>query len=105
MFSKNTSNHIRAQVAGTPGVQEVNHHNLYLGLPTVVGKSRREVFGCFWDRVWNKFKGWKSKHLSKAGKEVLIKAVAQTVPSYTMSVFKLPDSLCNDIEAIIRGFW
>lgn len=56
MFSKNTRNHIRAQVLGTLGVQEVNHHDLYLGLPTIVGKPRREVFGCIRDRVWNKLK-------------------------------------------------
>ena len=53
--------------------------------------------------------GWKEKLLSKAGKEVLIKAVAQAVPqavpTYTMSCFKLPDSLCNDLMGMIRNFW
>ncbi|XP_030928675.1 uncharacterized protein LOC115954851 [Quercus lobata] len=49
--------------------------------------------------------GWKEKLLSQAGKEVMIKAVIQSIPTYSMSVFKLPISLCKDIEAMIRKFW
>ena len=36
---------------------------------------------------------------------MLIKAVAQEIPTYTMSVFKLPDSLCEDLTSMIRNFW
>lgn len=43
--------------------------------------------------------------LSKAGKEILIKAVAQAIPTYTMSCFKLLDSLCEDLTSMIRNFW
>ena len=42
--------------------------------------------------------------LSKAGKEVLIKAVAQAIPTYTMSCFKIPDSLCDDLTSMIKEF-
>ena len=49
--------------------------------------------------------GWKEKLLSQAGKEVMIKAVIQSIPAYSMSVFRLPTSLCKDIEAMIRKFW
>ena len=35
----------------------------------------------------------------------MIKAVIQSIPMYSMSVFKLPVSLCKDIEAMIRKFW
>ena len=49
--------------------------------------------------------GWKEKLLSQAGKEIMIKAVIQSIPTYSMSVFRLPTSLCKDIEAMIRKFW
>ena len=35
----------------------------------------------------------------------MIKEVVQPIPTYSMSVFKLPVSLCKDIEAMIRKFW
>ena len=40
-----------------------------------------------------------------AGREILIKAVAQATPMYTMNCFKLPDSLCNELSSSIRNFW
>ena len=35
----------------------------------------------------------------------MIKAVVQSMPVYSMSVFKLPVSLYKDIEAMVRKFW
>ena len=45
------------------------------------------------------------KCLSTGGKEVLIKLVAQAIPVYSMSCFKLPRGLCEHINSIIRKFW
>lgn len=36
---------------------------------------------------------------------MLIKAVFQTMPTYIMGCFKLPRTLCKDIEVLIRKFW
>ena len=47
---------------------------------------------------------WKEKLISKAGKEILIKVVAQAIPTYTMSCFKLLDTLCEELMSIIRNF-
>ena len=43
--------------------------------------------------------------LSRAGKEVLIKAVAQAIPTYTMSVFQLPSKLCEELDGLYARFW
>jgi hypothetical protein len=49
--------------------------------------------------------GWKEKFLSHAEKEVLLNAVIQAIPTYTMSVFWVPKALCNEINAMISRFW
>ena len=43
--------------------------------------------------------------LSQARREILIKAVVQAIPTYTMSCFKLLVGLCNELESLIRKFW
>ena len=49
--------------------------------------------------------GWKEKLLSQADKEIMTKAVVQSIPTYSMSVFCLPIGLLKDIEAMIQKFW
>jgi hypothetical protein len=48
--------------------------------------------------------GWKEKLLSKVGKEILIKVVAQAIPTYAMSCFDLTKTLCDDIGTMIGRF-
>ena len=57
------------------------------------------------EKVYKKLSGWKGKLLSLGEKEVLIKVVAQAIPTYMMSCFQLPKSLCEDLEKTIRRFW
>lgn len=77
----------------------------YLGLPTDVGKSKEGCFRYLKDRVWKHVQGWMEKCLSAGGKEVLIKSVAQAIPTYSMSCFKLPRGLCEHINGLLQKFW
>ncbi|KAI5334696.1 hypothetical protein L3X38_024829 [Prunus dulcis] len=56
-------------------------------------------------RLYTKLLGWSEQFLSQASKEVMIKAVATTLPNYAMSCFKLPVSVCKEIESDIANFW
>lgn len=89
----------------TLGVREVDKHEKYLGLPTIIGRSKKAVFTCLKERIWKKLHGWKEKLLSKPGKEVLIKAVAQAIPTYMMSIFRIPDGLIDEIHSTLARFW
>ena len=53
----------------------------------------------------HKLTDWKEKLLSTVEKEVLIKAVAQAIPTYTMSYFKLLNNICDDLTSMIRQLW
>lgn len=104
-FSNKRTADIRRRVTSVLGIKEVLSHDKYLGLPTLFKRSKKISFTGIKDRIWKKLQGWKEKLLSKAGKEILIKAVAQSIPSYAMSCFKLPASFCDDVERIMRNFW
>lgn len=77
----------------------------YLGLPGEWQRSKTQALQWLKERIWNKLQGWKEKLLSPAGKEVLIKAVIQAMPSYVMSVFLLPKNFCDDISRMVSRFW
>jgi len=81
----------KEMICNKMNVKTMMSHTRYLGLPVVFGRSKKEFFSFVIDRVWKKLKGWKERYLSRAGKEVLIKAVAQAIPSYIMSCYKLPE--------------
>ena len=76
-----------------------------MGLLSLVGKSKCNTFQQLKERLDKKLSRWKEKMLSHAGKEILIKAVAQTIPTYTMSVFKLLNTLCDEMTSMVCKFW
>ncbi|KAL0412873.1 UNVERIFIED_CONTAM: hypothetical protein Sradi_1489000 [Sesamum radiatum] len=52
-FSKNTVLEGRGELAAILGVQIVEKHNKYLGLPTNVGRLKRAVFQYVNDQTWS----------------------------------------------------
>ena len=37
--------------------------------------------------------------------EILIKTVAQAIPTYSMSIFKFPKKVCDDINSVLAKYW
>lgn len=56
------------------------------------------------DWIWKKINFWGGQFLSKDGKEVIIKSVLQSIPTYFMSIFLLPSSLEDEIQSLINCF-
>ena len=105
-FSKSTPGNMQNLIKDMLGVTVIQYYEKYLGLPSLVGKNKKESFTHIKQQIWKKLQGWEAKLLSQVGREVLIKAVAQALPTNTMSCFKLPITLCHEIEALIcRFFW
>jgi hypothetical protein len=104
-FSRNTREEFKGFIWNSVGVTTTTGFEKYLGLPTLVGRSKKRTFANICGRVKARLDGWKEKFLSQAGKEVLIKAVVQALPTYCMSVFRLPQSLCKSLNSLISHFW
>lgn len=71
----------------------------------MVERNKKASLNFIKERVWSKLQGWKEKLLLQACREVLLKMVVQTIPTFAMICFKLPSGLLNDIEMMIRKFW
>lgn len=80
-------------------------HDKYLGLPTIFNRSKKISFRGVRDRIWKKLQEWKERLLFRAGKEILIKSIIHSIPSYAMSCFRLPTCFFKEVESITRSFW
>ena len=104
-FSPNTEPRLREDIRAMFDAQVVTEFEKYLGLPMVGGKNKVSTFKDLRERIAKRVTGWKEKFISKAGREVLLKTVAQAIQTYSMSLFQLPKALCNDINSIMARYW
>ena len=104
-FSPNTNQVVRLTIQNMLGAQIMTNCERYLGLPMVGGKSKVSTFREIQEQVTKRVMGWKEKHIWKARRGVLIKTVAQAIPTYSMSMFKLPKKICDDINSALAKYW
>lgn len=96
---------VKAELRELLGVTVVSFHEKYLGLPTVSGKNKKEMYKKLLERLDLHLSNWNNNFLSKAGKMVLVKAVTQSILNYTMSVFQLPKGVLKVFQSKVAKFW
>ncbi len=104
-FSSNTDPSTWQDIQDFWGFQGTNNFDKYLGLLALIGRSKRAIFNSLKERIVQRLKGWKENFLSKAGREVLIKEIAQSIPTYAMNCFRLPKIWCDEISSLISSYW
>jgi hypothetical protein len=77
----------------------------YLGLPTALGRSTHDAFEYLPSKVKGLIGCWSGKQASCAGREALLKSVAQAIPTYPMSCFLLAGKTCNKMKSSIANYW
>ncbi|KAM6550917.1 hypothetical protein CsatB_000725 [Cannabis sativa] len=70
-----------------------------------MGRNKDAILGFLKDKMQKRIQSWEGRFLSIAGREVLIKSVAQALPSFAMSVFLLPLKTCSHLESIMAKYW
>lgn len=103
-FSANVYLSLKSELLHILNFKECNHKVKHLSLPFCQQKSKSSAFNDICLSINSKLAGWTAKTLSQAGRSVLVKAVAQAIPTYAMSVFILPKSICYKLDASLRKF-
>ena len=74
-FNKMVSHKVKEDISRILTVSNPLDTGKYLGLLSLVGKNKRQVFGFLRDKLWKKIQGWQGNLLSQASKETLVKAI------------------------------
>ncbi|WOL16793.1 hypothetical protein Cni_G25581 [Canna indica] len=95
-FEEKMESRVRSNLAALLQVPHIGVQDSYLGLPLMVGRSKRAAYEYIKERVTKKLHHWKRSLLSADG-NVLIKAVGTAIPLYLLGCFKLLETLLDEI--------
>lgn len=104
-FNSVADEDFKLEVTNVFSVQQVLNPGHYLGLPTIWVRSRKDDLNYLKERIRYKMQRWRNRMLNNTGKELLIKYVLTTLPTYVKSVSNLPTTWCEEINSMIAKFW
>lgn len=76
----------------------------YLGLPLTLTRTRIVHLQFVLDRIRARLAGWKGKLMTIAGRRVLVRAVLSAVPTFALTVLRMPKKFFKEIDKVRRRF-
>ena len=76
----------------------------YLGMPLGGNPCCRSFWEPVISKVSKRLDGWKRGFLSKGGRLTLIESVLSAIPTYFLSLFRIPSGVAKELEKIMRNF-
>jgi hypothetical protein len=105
LFSNDCPLNIQERVRSTLNVVQEVFEPKYLGLPTPDGCMHKGRFQNLQSKLSKYLIEWGDGLMAQCSREILIKAIAQAIPTYIMSIFKRPMSVYDDLTKLIRNYW
>lgn len=105
MFGSKVAASLKNDLKRSLGITREGGMGMYLGMPEKICGSKNQVFAYVKERMNGRINNWSGKLLSRGGKEVQIKSVAQAIPTYVMSCYLLPQGVCKKLSAAVARFW
>ena len=76
----------------------------YLGLSLGAPYKSTTIWNYIIEKMGRELTGWKKMYLSKGGRLTLIKSSLSNLPTYFLSLFRIPVSVVNRLEKLQRDF-
>ncbi|GAU27143.1 hypothetical protein TSUD_104520 [Trifolium subterraneum] len=116
-FSRNLSSAAQEDLSRLMGVKHVLGTGTYLGLPSMVGRSKKNTFAYVKDRIWKRINSWRGRALSKAA-ERLVPDLAggdgfefgfvfdnDKGQKLGYDMYLIPETNIKEIERMLNSFW
>ena len=104
-FSQNTTFEVKAAIQNLMGARIMKDCEKCLALPIVEGKLKVNTLRDLQEKMTKRVMGWKENLISKTSREILIKTVAQAIPTYSMGIFRIHKALCDTINSTLAKYW
>lgn len=91
-------------LAGTLGGRIGDLPTTYLGMPLGAKSRSIGIWNGVIEKCERKLVNWKSRYLYMGGRLTLISSVPDSMPTYIMSLFPVPDGIIDSVDAPRRKF-